>query len=264
MRRLILFYALVFLISTLACGPRYKDAQMTEELLTLTSGPCESDTASCMEMKLSYFLLTPVSDTAFQHVNTQILEALKSTLSFEKPDDPDITLDQLARKSISDFTTILEEFPNQKARWTQESTLELLYNNGLVLTVRLDEYSYLGGAHPNQFSTLMTFDLFTGEQLDVLPMIIDDFSGFQKLAEQSFRAEKGIDAEQNLNEAGYFWDQQFSLPQNAGIVENGILLYYNTYEVAPYVSGPTTLIFEWDSIRHLADKEILETLGINH
>jgi len=95
-------------------------------------------------------------------------------------------------------------------------------------------------------------------------MIIDDFSGFQELAEQSFRAEKGIDAEQNLNEAGYFWDQQFSLPQNAGIVENGILLYYNTYEVAPYVSGPTTLIFEWDSIRHLVDKEILETLGINH
>jgi hypothetical protein len=45
-----------------------------------------------------------------------------------------------------------------------------------------------------------------------------------------------------------FKNDKFHLPQNIFYTEEGLLLYYNSYEAASYADGPKEILFSYDEV----------------
>ena len=74
----------------------------------------------------------------------------------------------------------------------------------------------------------------------------------QTLVEAAFRAQRGLSADAAFDAAGFqFPENSFTLPENMAFGADGLLFYYNYYEVAPRVFGPTKVVIPWERARGL-------------
>ena len=125
--------------------------------------------------------------------------------------------------------------------WAVESTDTALLNNGRHLTLRINAYNYLGGAHGLYTAAVATFDVASGRQLSWADLVVDT-SALQTLAEQKFREERAeVFAPDEEGYPGFAFDEvfPFKLPDNFGLTPEGVYFHYVPYEVAPYAIGPT-------------------------
>jgi len=66
--------------------------------------------------------------------------------------------------------------------------------------------------------------------------------GFESYAETAFRKKYEIPADVNINNTGFwFEDDKFHLPETVGFTADSLLLLYNPYEIASYAAGAVTL-----------------------
>ena len=107
---------------------------------------------------------------------------------------------------------------------------------------------YLGGAHGAVFTQLQSFDLSTGNMINVTQKY--DADKLLSLAETKFREIHKLDSEADLNDAGFmFEDGKFTLPENMGLTKEGVLMIYNSYEVASYAQGETRFTIPYSALK---------------
>lgn len=246
----LLFLLSAFALLLPACGLQLKEVEVQTVSIQNQGGPCAGDTTACMEVKVNYPELETQGDTTLEAINRSLQDAVKRAFLFEDVDPRDYSLEEVTRLSIADYESLLEEDSTYTMNWGQEVNGSVVYENGRVFCVQLTEYSFFGGAHPNNFTRLLNFDLLTGKPVD-LTLLIEDVEAFEILAEKAFRETRELSAEDNLNEAGFFWEGDFELPREMGLTEKGLLLLYNNYEAAPYVMGPTELVLPYEEVRPL-------------
>jgi hypothetical protein len=75
--------------------------------------------------------------------------------------------------------------------------------------------------------------------------LFSNLNAFQDIAKTYFFNEIA-DKKQN-----YFDPNNFTLPENIGFDDDGLILLYNTYEIAPYSSGLTEIHIPFDEIDSL-------------
>ena len=80
-------------------------------------------------------------------------------------------------------------------------------------------------------------------------MSLDDIfiEGYEQnlneIAEQEFRKMKELKENEDLDEAGFWFDDnKFNINNNFALSEGGLTFYYNNYEITAYAYGPTELI----------------------
>lgn len=103
---------------------------------------------------------------------------------------------------------------------------------------------YQGENHGQHWTWLRSFDLATGAPLALEDVIEETARApLARAAERAFRRIRGLAAEQSLEEAGFeFPAGRFALPDNFAVVEGGLALHFNPYDVAPWVLGPTRIV----------------------
>jgi hypothetical protein len=146
-----------------------------------------------------------------------------------------------------------EEIPDFGNGWFLERATSVLLSSHSLVTLRLDESVYSGGAHPNSTTVLLMCDGRNGSV--VTPEQLIPASRQKKLlmlAEKAFRSIRAVPDGQSLLEAGYSFDEdRFRLPDNIALTDEGLLLYYNSYEVASYAQGPTEIVLPRKGIAEL-------------
>lgn len=207
---------------------------------------CKGD--ECTYVKLQVPVLKGEKGAALDKINSYIKgqyhEALKSRLAEPQGNMP---LDAMCASFIQSYDLFLAEFPDSDQKWYLEidGTESIVGDDYFTMVINQDEY--LGGAHPAVFTQLKSFDLSTGDIID----IADKF-GKEKLlasAERRFRAINELDSKANLNDAGFmFEDGNFTLPENMGLTSEGVLVVYNSYEVASYAQGETRFTIPYSSL----------------
>nr|MCU0409966.1 RsiV family protein [Bacteroidales bacterium] len=71
-------------------------------------------------------------------------------------------------------------------------------------------------------------------------------------AEKIFRAEKQLSPDANLESEGFWFEgNKFYLNKNFGIKNDGLVFYFNSYEIAPYAMGPTEIKIPYATIKKL-------------
>lgn len=133
---------------------------------------------------------------------------------------------------------------------------------GDLVSVRVDQCSYTGGAHPNRYTSSYLFDLRIGQFIDPT-QLADDPAAFQCGAAELLR-EKADAITRNRD--GYWPDYGEIISRwSEGAVlfdEEGMLVLYSTYELGPYVMGEVELRLSYEELAGLIGDGGLARLGM--
>lgn len=155
-------------------------------------------------------------------------------------------------KNYYDFK---KDFPDAPGCWEIELHGDTVLTTSKMLFYQLGHYSFTGGAHPNSFTSFHAFDVKTG---DGVPMksFISDSTALLKLVETKFRELEKLTPEVNLEDAGYFLaDHKFFIPANFVFTSEGVLFYYNPYEIAAYARGVIDFTIPYDELKGIIRKD---------
>jgi len=268
MRKSAIIPAALLLTGLLIAGACSQNNPEQTEKMEVTSGPlsfeshnfkkqspnCKSDTVSCATVQATYLLAVGGSDSVRQAINDTLMHFLKASLAVYAVEDEEfrIPLDEVADRFIGDYESLRKDNPAYDIPWEVETASSILFQSPKLISVKYATYSNTGGAHPNSFTSLLVLDKATGLKLD-LRDFINNIPSLENIAEKHFRRARGLSPKQSLDDAGFFWGESFALPGNFALLDSGLYFYYNNYDVAPYVAGPTEFtipLSELDAILH--------------
>lgn len=168
--------------------------------------------------------------------------------------DGEEVIEQVSESFISGFNELAEESLAQNQAqpfaWFRHQKCKVEFNKAQVLTLSHEIADYTGGAHGMYVKIWYNYDL-TDKQPISLTEILQDSSQFMHTAEQLFRKQEGLSDTASFNSTYFFAEQQFTLSANFGLLKDGILLYYNPYEIKAYSEGITEVFIPYDAIKDL-------------
>jgi hypothetical protein len=258
---------LVFAIANLfSCNPGPAPNENTAqaavpapvELETITlqkeQGDCvdPSPEKSCALVKLAYPAVKNGNDALKNSVNTWALDFMLGMLDPSLEMDQEQTLDAAIQSFFTLHEESLKDFPDGALFYTVDVSDTVLLNDGKHLTLRLDGYSFAGGAHGNPTSAVSTFDVATGQAV-TMDAIVTSLDTLQQRAEQKFREVRQEDFAQ-----GFEFDQvfMFKLADNIGLLDKGLFFCYVPYEVGPYAMGYTEFVLPFSEISDILTKKM--------
>lgn len=217
-----------------------------ERTLNKKSSTCDTDSTRCAMVEVTYPVAVEGNTEAMQAVNDTIMEYIKMTLAFGEgiPE----TAEEAADSFIQSYETFLEEDPEFITGWEIQTNGKVTYQSEKYISIEISNYSYAGGAHPNSFVNLLTFDANSGKKLTITD-IVSDTAQLKQLAEAKFRAARELAPDANLAEEGFFWDGPFELPANFAATGEGLYFVYNPYEAAAYAAGPTEFTISYEELK---------------
>lgn len=225
-------------------------ALLTFKLDTLTqqSPNCQTDSSNCAKVKLVFPYAERGPTAMCVAFNRLQLKFLRASLAAVNGEEEERSIEDIMNQFLEDYKELQGEDLPFTMPWSLETEGQVLFQNEKLVSVQLYQYSYTGGAHPNTYSTVWMFNKSNQAPLEWQDLGVRKDT-LEVIAEKAFRKAAEIPVNQSLEEAGFFEGEAFSLPQNYGLVKEGLLLYYNTYEIAPYVFGPTEVVIPWSDLK---------------
>lgn len=206
--------------------------------------PCKKD---CPKITLDVPVAKNIPVVA-DSINKKILSVLKEIIYFgEKPSDAK-DYDSLAESFIASYEEMHKKFPGETYGWEAKVKGNVEYQSDQILNIKLDHYTFTGGAHGYQGFRSLIFNPNTGKTI-FCDELFKNEKEFKAFAEKEFRNKYKIPSKSNINATGLmFENDKFQLPQNIFYTDEGLLLYYNSYEAASYADGPKEILFPYDKI----------------
>lgn len=175
------------------------------------------------------------SEKVASKISQSILDRYAHNINFEE--DLNLDLEKTVINFINAYQRDKAEFPDMAGIYEVNLSARPTYTSNRFLSVRVQSYTYTGGAHGYGSIQFMNFDLKTGEEY-ILQTQLKDETAFLKYVESEFRRQRNIESDSNLNEFGYwFEDDKFQLPREMGFDGDKLILIYNPYEIASYADG---------------------------
>jgi hypothetical protein len=136
------------------------------------------------------------------------------------------------------------------------------FYQGDLMVYRVDYSEYTGGAHDTYSSTFLNMDLKL-----MRPLRLDDlFAGDYKDALTNFiwtqlMADNKVGSRKELEDMGYASMNDITPSENFYLDKKGITFYYNVYDIAPFVMGPTQVTLPFALLEQLlAENTIIDQL----
>ncbi|HOY96616.1 MAG TPA: DUF3298 domain-containing protein [Catalimonadaceae bacterium] len=260
MKQLLVFTLCALVSGLMSCSskPDSKSEKPKADTLTFTMAEktrtyqnCSPYSTDCTSIRFSYPKFSQLTGPLGDSVRVLIAR----TFAIDSGSEAEMDSSQLAFiKEYSDLMTSEEEGPT--VPWFLQTGLSV--EGQTTRWICLDEVSsgYTGGAHDFGFSQYHILEKATGRQLHLADFF--DSTGLKKLTrlgEIEFCIERGIKDNVTFEEAGFnFKNERFFLPENFSFKENGMEFIFNSYEVGPYVLGPTVFVIPANKIVGLMRK----------
>ncbi len=152
-----------------------------------------------------------------------------------------VQISKLYQTAIDDYEySVTNGFPIHQYEVIVEYTVT--YNENCTLSLYFDRYEYTGGAHGMTYRNSDTWDLTRGRRMD-----LEDFfpkhKDFMEFVQNKINQQIAADIKNDNNV--YFEDYTDLVKENFNvknfyITEQGVVIYFQLYEIAPYVSGIRT------------------------
>lgn len=141
-------------------------------------------------------------------------------------------------KEIAQFRNSSYENTLQADRvYAYDHTFEVTFLSKHFLSILENTYTYTGGAHPNSTTEAHTFSLLTGKELTLENLFLGTRADIEKKVKQFLYQE----LEKNPDD--YFPDAKKTIADTSldsfhfYISKDGIVIFFNPYEISPYVRG---------------------------
>lgn len=205
-------------------------------------------TLPCSEQCPRIVVTIPVAKNgiAADSINNKVFSTLVNIIYFgEKPSNSK-NYDQLLSSFIHSYEELQKDAPDEVFGWEGSVTGRIIYQSDDLLNIELKHYTFTGGAHGYSGVRSLLFDPNTGKS--VTPeKLFTNLTEFKKYAEKQFREKYGLVGKPINSKGLMFENDRFQLPQNIMITNDGILLYYNAYEIASYAEGAQELLLPYET-----------------
>lgn len=205
-----------------------------------------------VKIEVIYPKLNDVSEVSSK-INKAIETSLVEQIAFYEEDTSNLTLDTAISEFENRFVDFKNEFEANAHPWEVLINSEIVFQSKYVITIAIDSYTFTGGAHGNSVITLLNFDPETGN-LYTQDDVFKKSNDLNELVKQHFKKES--ESKNNNNQVDYYIGEDFSLPENIGFNEEGVIFLYNTYELSSYAGGITEFTIPY--------AEIYKYLNINY
>ncbi|NWF89150.1 MAG: DUF3298 and DUF4163 domain-containing protein [Ignavibacteriaceae bacterium] len=257
-------------IGFLSCGEAdYEKAKIKFGIMKYEKQSEICDSTGCAKIVLEYPAIktsfnSAVKDSLEAYIMNTLLENYSQQLKLK-------SLDEMAKVFMADYVGAKKDFPDYTIPWEINNTISVIYNSNSIVSFQSELYHFTGGAHGNSGVYFSNFNSQDGSKLLLSDLMNSNYkSELNKIAEKIFRKEKKLDPSASLEAEGFwFADNKFSLNENFGIKNDGLVFYFNFYEVAPYAMGPTEIRIPYSEIKSLIKQEgllnkVLDELTINN
>lgn len=118
----------------------------------------------------------------------------------------------------------------------------------VIVSLREEEYSYLGGAHPNTFLVGHNLDPSTGEEFSLHDVVTDYDRFFQTVGsrlKEDYPADSFFDNYEDTLRAMFYERSDLYGKVQWTMDREGVTVHFNTYDLGPYAAGPFEVRFEF-------------------
>lgn len=194
-----------------------------------------------IEVKLTYPVASSENSAVADSINSAIIACLTSV------DTPTIeSIIALAKESERDSIPY-----GNYSEWEG-------YQNKNLTSLYISNYLFTGGAHGNTTAYTLTFDNKMGVEIDIKSHIKDTLA-FRKLFIDSYLAAYEYDINTSAAEIGYFVDlKDLPMPNYMMLTDEGVVGYYQQYEIACYAVGITSATVPYDKLTNILDMDTKE------
>ncbi len=213
-----------------------------------------NDSEQCATFTISYPVFSGGDSTVAKALNKSVEGYLLSVLGGNGDVPFTQALDSAGIVFIQSYKSDQAENPGRPGGYTTEITNKIPLLNPKVVTIEMDGYSFMGGAHPNPFALLVSYELAKGAKPLAVTDLVSDTNAVRPILEKAYKLTKGLKETDPLNDVVYSETKQLPMPANVGVTAEGIRFYYNAYEVAPYAVGVGDVLLTWEQLGTLADK----------
>lgn len=227
--------------------PLHYDSEMSEWVCSYRD--CDIDNEACTYILINYPHFTESEDSVLKKINA----AIDKLVLGDEAKDPK----GLCEQFIDDYDAFVNDSINLEDEyslaWYDVREGDWISIQKRVLSFRCVISSFYGGAHPNEYVYLRNFDPQSGDSLG-LGMIFDEaaLNELTALGEKAFRKNYNLGKEVSLDSQGYWFENNnFELSTNFAFTDQGLLFYYNSYEIAPYSMGYSEILLPYNLIMHL-------------
>lgn len=253
MRRYILLAGAVSLLFA-SCG-RQEAQQETRQPISfelksfkLYSDNCGSDSSKCASYEVSYPVFTGIDSV----VTKKISHGIDSVLSIGFSEGLVQSFEQNGRLFIDQYQDFVSEgLEASGAAWYYSVNVnpEQVTDSLITLSIYTEDYS--GGAHPNSATIFLNIQAQTGARVQLDDVLKPGYKNtLTQIGEKVFREQRELaDTASFKSNAFDFPDDKFQLNKNYGFTKEGILFYYNSYEVGAYAAGPTEVLIPYTEIK---------------
>src|SRR5690606_30308608 len=132
-------------------------------------------------------------------------------------DNPEAAMDAF----FNQYVEFREDFPDYGLEWTIETKAKVTFQNTHLVTVKFENYSFLGGAHPNSMVLYLNIDLLTGETF-TQDRLLENREQLLHMVEEKFREQHGVKPGISLEDDGRFFldEGKFFFPAAMGYEGN--------------------------------------------
>lgn len=219
----------------------------TENFEKKTSLPCKTET--CTNVKISVPTASDV-DVVADSINKKIFNTVRGIVYFGEKPTNSANYQEIMDKFIGSYEELKKKFPDENASWEAKIDAKVTYQSENIINVSVDNYMFTGGAHGYQGIRSLLFDAKTGKEIKRADFINDE-AAFKAFAEKKFRAKFQVAEGKPINSTGLMFEgEKFALPQNIFFTDKGLMLYYNTYEIASYADGARELLLPYGEIEN--------------
>ena len=211
-----------------------------------SKGGCKADTLQCAYFEVTYPEFSGL-DTSVVHL---IKRKMDAAVSLGNPESQGQSMQQIGDIFIQDYDDFKSEIPEAFGGWHYKANIvvEVLTDSLLSLSVH-DEY-YTGGAHGGSGVYFINLNPKTGAEFTLDNFLKPDYNEhLTLLGNHIFRKARELADTASLSESYFeFPENKFELNKNYGFTKNGIIFYYNNYEIAPYAAGPTEVLIPYSDL----------------
>ena len=131
-----------------------------------------------------------------------------------------------------------------------------------LLTFRMHYEEYTGGAHGIYATTFLNINLANLSPIHLNNLFKADCANeLTELLWKQLALDNNVPGRKELEEIGFGSVGDLVPTDNFCIGQDGITFYYNVYEIAPYVMGPSAITLPYESISHLLkESDLLQNL----
>ncbi|WMI66519.1 DUF3298 and DUF4163 domain-containing protein [Aestuariibaculum sp. YM273] len=170
------------------------------------------------------------NDEIAKNINTEINKVVSASLHIgEGTPNSETSIEENIENFNSEYNSFATDFPESTFPWEAQIDGEVMFQSPAIISISITSYLNTGGAHGNVHILFLNFDAGTGKRLENESLFIGQ-NDFETVAKTYF--------EESIEDKSILFDpENFQLAKNIGFSEDGLILLYNTYEIAPYSAG---------------------------